>query len=339
MAVCCDGWSVCLGGLEVLSDVLGATSGENQEPNNRDSSCYSLQELNRMSTVSHQSKFGSLFVRWRTEEENTEMGYVGQKKQGQAPVLCHSLRADSGDRGRKYVSQRGKVVKKQAETNCSGTENRVCILPRGRSQCGGAGSGGAVSEDLERRSTDPARGETEATGLRSEQRWRRFGAGLFPCCFCAFVTCTPQPSLRGCSPTLQPPQAAGQESDCDQRGAGHLQIGRGAQVRARRDRRRKEDRRPKQFWIEEGRKFKDSVMGLTLNKVRADLGGRSVGKVPGPCDGRFPGGDHEGRGATPRASRGSVHTQRWAQRTQMETHPNGSKKAHLAGGQEAVSRD
>lgn len=78
-------------------------------------------------------------------------------------------------------------------------------------------------------------------------------------------------------------------------------------------------------------------MGLTLSKVRADLGGMSVGKVPDPWDGRFPGGDHEGRGATLRASRGSVHTQHWTQGTQTETHPNGSKKAHLAGGQEADS--
>lgn len=44
------------------------------------------------------------------------------------PLICRS--ADSGDCGSKYVSQRGNVVKKQAETNCSRTESRVCTFAK-----------------------------------------------------------------------------------------------------------------------------------------------------------------------------------------------------------------
>lgn len=66
------------------------------------------------------------------------------------------------------------------------------------------------------------------------------------------------------------------------------------------------------------------------------MGGRSVGKVPEPCNGRLPGGNRKGRGATLRAAEALDSGYRAELReTDAETHPNGSKKARLLEGQEA----
>lgn len=53
---------------------------------------------------------------------------------------------------------------KQAGTNSSRTDSCMCTFAKGKEPHSRVNNEGAVSEDLERKSNDPALGEPEATG-------------------------------------------------------------------------------------------------------------------------------------------------------------------------------
>lgn len=157
---------------------------------------------------------------------------------------------------------------KQAGTNSSRTDSCTCMFAKGKEPHNRVNNEGAVSEDLKMKSNDPALGEPEATGPTGGHR--RFRAGLFLCCFCAFLpTCTPLES----APEAYSQHRLWPRSLTVTRGRRTL-TGRKMSTSPGQEGGKKE--RPKDFWIERGRELKEFIRGSTLSKVKADMGGRSM---------------------------------------------------------------